>query len=46
MTQDSFFFMCSTYGVVVGEGKEHFHISQDAMLIHTLNIMFCRGQGR
>ena len=38
--------MCSMYGFVVGEGNEHFNISQDAMLIHTLNKMFCRGQGR
>ena len=34
------------YCFVVGEGKEHFNISQDAMLVHTLSMMFCRGQGR
>ena len=28
------------YSFVVGEGNEHFNISQDAMLIHTLNKCF------
>ena len=46
MTQDAFFSMCSTYCFVVGEGKDNFDISHDAMLVHTLNIAFRRGQGR
>ena len=46
MTQDACISMCSTYCLVVGESKEHFDISKDAMLVHTLNIAFRRGQGR
>ena len=46
MTQDAFLSMCSTHCLVAGEGKEHFDISKDALLVHTLNIAFRRGQGR
>ena len=43
MTHDGF--ICSTYCLVVGEGKDISNMTQDAKLVHMLNIVFCVGKG-
>ena len=44
MTQDAFLSMCSTYCLVVGEGKDISNMTQDAKLGHMLNVAVCTGQ--
>ena len=39
------FFICSTYCLVVGEGKDISNMTQDAKLAHMLNIVFCVEKG-
>ena len=39
------FFICSTYCLVVGEGKDISNMTQDAKLVHMLNIVFCVEKG-
>ena len=36
---------CSTYCFVVGEGRDIINMTQDAKLVHMLNLVFSRRRG-